>query len=353
MSRSTRCARRQLRRTLGVLVIGTLTAAATACSNSASDGGDGYVIGIDFPSQNQARWGFEAKMFQEQVEKAGDTAIVNFANYSTSKQTSDVETMLQQGVDVLVLSPVDSTAAAALVTRAQSQGVKVITYDTGVSGAVADYAVERNNYDAGQLHAESALRSIPSGNYAIIRGDRSTSVAQGMGKAYDELLLNNPNIRVVYDQWTPAWDSAQAQRNAEAALLDNNNEIDAFIVSWDDGAQGVVQALKTARLAPGDVYVTGTDAAIPSLANIAAGWQSETVWTPIDALAVSAADTAHALAAGEEPPQPDATVDGVKTDYVELTSIDTANLCEFITSVAPEGWASIQQVYGTEPTDCG
>lgn len=344
-----------LRISLGILLTGVLSIASTACAGSAAErgSGDGYVIGIDFPSQNQARWGFEARMFQEQVEKNGDTAIVNYANYSTSKQTSDVETMLQQGVDVLVLSPVDSTAAAALITRAQAQGVKVITYDAGVSGASADYAVERNNYDAGKLHVESALRAVPAGNYAIIRGDKSTSVAQGMGRAYDELLLTNPDVRVVYDQWTPAWDSAQAQRNAEAALLDNSNNIDAFIVSWDDGAQGVVQALKTARIAPGQVYVTGTDGAIPSLANIASGWQSETVWTPIDEAAVSAADLAHALASGDGIPEPDDTVDGVKTDYLNLTSVDSANLCQFITEIAPTGWASVQQVYGEESTTCG
>ncbi|OBC11938.1 hypothetical protein A5784_03695 [Mycobacterium sp. 852013-50091_SCH5140682] len=340
-------------RGLHVLAAAVLAVSATACANPASQGskGGGYLIGVDFPSQNQARWGFEAKTFEEQAGKHGDKVIVNYANYSTSKQTSDVETMLQQGIDVLVLGPVDSTAAAALVTRAQSQGVKVITYDVGVTGATADYAVERNNYEAGKMHVESALAAVPTGNYAIIRGDRSTSVAQGIGRAYDDLLRNKPGVNVVYDQWTPAWDSAQAQRYAEAALLDNGNNIDAFIVSWDYGAQGVAQALKTAGISR-HVYVTGTDGSVPSLANIATGRQSETVWTHIDSGASSAADIAHALASHGEVPQPDDTVDGVKTHYMKLTNVDAANLCEFVTTIAPAGWASVEQVYGPNSAHC-
>ncbi|MGV8872826.1 MAG: substrate-binding domain-containing protein [Rhodococcus sp. (in: high G+C Gram-positive bacteria)] len=342
----------RLRRGTAVItVFVAIGASAAGCSAREDADSTGYLIGFDLPSQNQARWGFEAKIFEEQAKKNGDRVIVNYANYSTSKQTSDVETMLQQGVDVLVLSPVDSTAAAALVTRAQAQGVKVITYDAGVDGATADYAIERNNYEAGKLHVESALNAVPEGNYAIIRGDKSTSVAQGMGKAYDELLLTNPDVRIVYDQWTPGWESAQAQKNAEAALL-NNNDIDAFVVSWDDGAQGVVQALKAAGVPADRVYVTGTDAGVPSLANIASGWQSETVWTPIDDGALAAADIGHALASGQDIPAPDDVVDDVKTDYLDLISVDKENLCDFITNVAPDGWASSQQVYGAEDTSC-
>ncbi|MEP6563424.1 MAG: substrate-binding domain-containing protein, partial [Nakamurella sp.] len=253
-----------------------------------------------------------------------------------------------KGDDVLVVAPVDTTAAAALVTQAQAQGIKVITYDSSVLGAKPDYQVERNNTAAGRMHAEAALAAVPSGNYAIIRGDQSSSVAQGMGAAYDELLLTNPGINVVYDQWTPGWDAAQAQKNAEAALVANNNDIDAFIVSWDDGAQGVAQALKSAGVAANDVYVTGTDGAVPSLKNIADGWQDMSVWTRIDQMATSAADIAHALGTGEALPTPDTTsAAGVPIRNAELIAVDEPGLCDFLTSIAPAGWATPQDILGS------
>ena len=141
---------------------------------------------------------------------------------------------------------------------------------------------------------------MPSGEYAIIRGDESTLAAVDMGRAYDELLHGQDGIDIVYDTLTPSWDTAAAQREAEAALQ-RSPDIDAFVVMWDNGAQAVVQALKSAGMEPGDVYVSGTDASPVSLGFIDQGWQSQTVWTPIDQMATNAADIAHALGTGVEP----------------------------------------------------
>src|SRR5437764_782217 len=136
--------------------------------------------------------------------------------------------------------------------------------------------------------AAATLALVPSGDYAIIRGDQSTLAQVDMSRAYDELLKNKPGVNIVYDTLTPGWDTATAQRKAEAALQKSPN-IKAFVVMWDSGAQAVVQALKSAGKRPGAVYVTGTDASTPSLAYIAQGWQSQTVWTPIDKMAKDAA----------------------------------------------------------------
>ena len=91
------------------------------------------------------------------------------------------------------------------------------------------------------------------------------------------------------------------QRNAEAALQ-KYPKINAFAVMWDDAAQAVVQALKSAGKKPGEVFVSGLDAATPSLAYIAQGWQSQTIWTPIDRMAKEAANLAHALGSGSGVP---------------------------------------------------
>ncbi|SHJ40897.1 D-xylose transport system substrate-binding protein [Paraburkholderia terricola] len=137
-----------------------------------------------------------------------------------------------------------------------------------------------------------------------------------MSKAYDELVKSKSCINVVYDTLTPGWDTAAAQREAEAALQ-KNPDIQAFLVMWDNGAQAVVQALKSAGKQQGQVWVTGSDASTPSLAYIAQGWQSQTTWTPIDKMARDAANIAHDLGTGKEPPAPSAVVNGVRTDYVK------------------------------------
>ena len=156
------------------------------------------------------------------------------------------------------MAAIDANAGNELVREAQAEGIKVITYDREVSAATPDYHISRNNYDAGKLQAEAALAFVPSGNYAIIRGDPSTIAQADMSQAYDELLKGKPGINIVYDTLTPGWDAALVQRNAEAALQ-KYPEINAFAVMWDDAAQAVVQALKSAGKKPGEVFVSGLD----------------------------------------------------------------------------------------------
>ncbi|MGI5423869.1 substrate-binding domain-containing protein [Streptomyces sp. CA-179760] len=340
----------------GILMLALLTVASpllTACGGKAAgSSGKGVLIGVAFPSQAQERVGFETKILKEEAEKNGDKVIFNFAEENMATQTSQVESMLQRGIKVLVLMPVEAEAAAPLVREAESQGVKVVTYDRRVVGAPVSFHIERNNYENGKLHAESALAAKPTGKYAIIRGDKATVAENDMSKAYDKLLLHNPKIQVVYDKNIVGWDSAAAQKAAEAALQ-KDPDIAAFIVMWDNGAQAVAQAIKSADKKPGAVWVTGTDASKPSLKFIAQGWQGETVWTPVDEMARNAADLAHDLATGKELPKPDAVVDGVKTDYVQLTSITKNNLCDFVNGVAPKGWITAQEVFGSAGGNCG
>lgn len=311
----------------------------------------GALIGVILASQQEARSTFEQKILTAQAKANGDEVIFQFSNENAATQKNQVESMIQRKVKALILEPIDAQAASSLVKEAQSQGIKVITYDRSVTSAVPEYHISRNNYDMGVIQAKSALAASPCGKYAIIRGDQSTIAQVDMSKAYDELVKAKSCINVVYDTLTPGWDTATAQREAEAALQ-KNPDIKAFLVMWDNGAQAVVQALKSAGKQPGQVWVTGSDASTPSLAYIAQGWQSQTTWTPIDKMARDAANIAHDLATGKEPQAPSAVVNGVRTDYVALTSVTKSNLCDFVTKISPKGWISERQVFAGGAGTC-
>ncbi|WP_415853707.1 substrate-binding domain-containing protein [Sinomonas sp. G460-2] len=330
--------------------VSLITLSACGSGSAATQAHHSVTIGISFWSQDQKRYPFEAQLMTQEAEKNGDKVIVNYADNSASTQASQVESMMQRGIDVLIIDPLDPTAAGAVVTKAQAQGIKVIEYDQTVKGSKADYAVGRNNTDLGVAHAKAALAAVPSGKYAIIRGDEGTTAAHVIGKPYDDLIKTDPNVQVVYDKYTPSWSADGAQKEAEAALQ-KDPDIKAVVVTWDEGAQAVVSALKADGKKPGDVFITGTDASTPSLAYIAQGWQGQTVWTPIDEMATKAADIAHAFGTGVNPPAPDATVDGVPQAYVHITSVTKSNLCDFVTKIAPKGWVNIHDVYGKD--SCG
>src|SRR5207248_539092 len=61
------------------------------------------------------------------------------ANADVAQQQQQFNSVIAQGAKVIVLDPVDSTAAASLVHMAQGKGIKVIAYDRPVPSTPADY----------------------------------------------------------------------------------------------------------------------------------------------------------------------------------------------------------------------
>lgn len=323
-----------------------LTTLATSASAA-----EKVLIGVIFPTQQHARVAFEIKTLEETAKANGDDVIVQYSMESAATQKNQVEAMIERGVNVLILQAIDAKAASDLVKEAQARGIKVITYDRGVTDAKVDFHISRDNYEMGTLQAKSALSSVPCGKYAIIRGDRATVAQVDMSRAYDELIKSKKCIEVVHDVFVPGWETAGAQREAEAALQ-AHPDLNVFLIMWDTGAQAVVQALKSAGMGAGEVWVTGSDATAPSLAYIYQGWQGQTTWTPIDQMAIDAANLAHDLGTGVEPRIKGVVVDGVRNDFPKLTSVTKEDLCDYVTKIAPKGWVSTDAVFGTGVNPC-
>lgn len=342
-SRKTNQRRRSLRLALagalGILL--AITGCGAGGAGSTSSGSSGGLIGVSVYTNQQPGLNYAVKTIEKVAKENGDRVVSQFANGNSGQQVNQVQSMLQQGVKVLVLVMVDPKAFVPVVKQAQAQGVKVIAYDDNVVGAKVDYYLVRDNVELGRLQAQSVVDHLPKdrvAKVAIIRGDPATPSVPELMEAYTELLINNPKVKVVYDQTTPGWDQAAAQRNAEAALQ-RDPDIDAFAVMWDNGTQGVVQALKAAGKQPGQVWSTGTNASPVSLTYISQGWQGQSTYSDYTVQATNAANVAHAFITNQDPPKPDKTTDdGVPVLTTPQVSVTKDNLCEFLTKQAPPGW---------------
>jgi D-xylose transport system substrate-binding protein len=340
--------RRAIATSLMALLVGLV---ATACASSTevdvSDsvedaGSDRLTIGLAMKTQLQKRWQLDEAAMQEECKAQGAECVVQWANDDATAQVSQVENLLSQGVDALVVVPVNGEAGKALVAAAHNQGVPVVDHDEFVPGS--DFFVTRDNEAVGRAQAERALEFAPTGNWAIIKGDPGNPVAQEIDTGYKE-VLEDADINVVYNQFTKNWDPAVAQTTAEGVLSANNDNIDVFLVSNDGMATGVVQALRSRNLG-GAVYVSGLDADVANLQLIKDGLQTMTVWTDLELWSSEAIKAAVALANGEEVTG-DVDVEGVPTRLIPITIIDQDNLCEFVTNDAPEAWVTVEDVYGS------
>src|SRR5258708_8759098 len=82
------------------------------------------------------------------------------ANADVAQQEQQFNAVIAPGAKVIVLDPVDSTAAASLVHMAQGQGIKVIAYDRPVPSTPANYYVSFDNEGIGKAIAESLVQHL-------------------------------------------------------------------------------------------------------------------------------------------------------------------------------------------------
>ena len=143
------------------------------------------------------------------------------------------------------------------------------------------------------------VAKVPKGNYVLIGGDAgqtgSTLMQEGYHAVLDPLVAKG-DIKIVMDQFTPAWKTEPAQANAENALTANDNEVDAFLVSYDGMSLGVLQAIEAAGIEPGTIPVTGQDMELSAAQAIVEGRQFGSLWPAPDEMAIAGAKAAVAMA---------------------------------------------------------
>ncbi len=321
-----------------------------ACSSGPKD--KRLKIGFAMDTLKEERWQRDHDAFKAHCEKLNVECIITIADNKADKQANDVDNLLTKGVDVLVIAPHDAIQAASMVDKAKAQGVPVISYDRLINSDKIDAYISHQVPVIGQRIAEYALQKVPKGNYVMVYGASTDNNAVIMKKAQLEVLqpaIDRKDITIVADNFISDWRPDEALKMAENALTRNNDNIQAFVVSNDGMAGGVISALEKKGLA-GKIVVTGQDAALDALQRIAEGKQTMTVYKPIVDLANTAVEAAIKLAKKETldttPFMNDTLKKEIPAILLEVTSVDKANLMD---TVIKDGYVKYDDVYKNVP----
>ena len=309
-------------------------------------------IGFAMDTLKEERWQRDKDAFEAKCRELNADCRITVADNKADRQASDVDNLLTQGIDVLVIAPHDATQAASMVDKAKAQGVPVISYDRLINSDKIDVYVSHQVPVIGRKIAEYALKDKPKGNYVMVYGASTDNNAVIMKK--EELAVLKPSvdkgdIKIVAEQFIDDWKPELAMNFAENTLTNNDDNIQAFVVSNDGMAGGVISALEKRGLA-GKVLVTGQDAGLEALQNIATGRQTMTVYKPIVPLASKAVESAIKLAKKEplqtEPFMNDAIQKQIPAILLEVTAVDKSNLMD---TVIKDGYAKFDDVYKNVP----
>jgi len=287
---------------------GAAALAATLLGGTAALAQSGTVAFL-MPDQASTRYeehdfpGFKAEM-----EKLCPDCQVIYqnANADVALQQQQFNSVITQGAKVIVLDPVDSSAAASLMNLAQSQDIKVIAYDRPIPDVPADYYVSFDNEAIGKAIADSLVghleaTGVPADKGGVLQINGSpTDAAAGLIRDGIDAGLDGSAYATLAEYDTPDWAPPKAQQWASGQITRFGSDIIGVVAANDGTAGGAIAAFKAAGVDPVPP-VTGNDATIAALQLIIAGDQYNTISKPSEIVAAAAANVAVQMLNGETP----------------------------------------------------
>ena len=280
-------------------------------SSSGSGSGSGSSsgkVGVILPDASTSpRWeSNDRPLLKAAFDKAGLQSDIQNANGDKSKFSTICDSMINSGVNVLLIVNLDSDSGSACLKKAQTAGVKTIDYDRLTLGGGASYYVSFDNVGVGKLMGEGLQKCLTdegktSANIVYINGDPTDNNAALFKQGYAEALkpaLDSGKYKLVGDQ-TGKWDATVAGTAFEQLYTQNGGKIDGIVSANDTMAGGIIARLKANNLA-GKVPITGQDASVAGLQAILAGQQCMTVYKAIKKEADAASALAIALIKGQD-----------------------------------------------------
>ncbi len=180
--------------------------------------------------------------------------IISDAQNDASKQSNDMDDLIQQKVDVILVNPVDSSAIQNAVESANAANIPVITIDRSSDGGEVLTFVTSDNVKGGEMAANFIVEKVGKGaKVAQLEGTPGASATRERGEGFENIAKND--LDIIQSQ-TADFDRAKGLTVMEN-MLQSNSDIQAVFAQNDEMALGAAEALKS--VGKKDVIVVGFD----------------------------------------------------------------------------------------------
>lgn len=307
---------------IGLAAVAATTAALAACNNGNGGEGGGGRVGVSMPTQTSERWIQDGNDVKEQLEEAGFTVDLQYANDDIPTQSQQLDQMITQGANVLIVASIDGTALASQLATAASQDIKVIAYDRLIRDTEnVDFYVSFDNFKVGEAQGQSLLDGLAEkfadqkpANVELFSGsidDNNSHFFYDGAMSKLQPKIDDGSIVVKSGQTSLEqtailrWQQETAQRRMEDLLTSTyqgGDKLHGVLSAYDGLSRGVITALQNAGYSGDDMpVVTGQDSEIASVKLINDGVQYSTIFKDTRKLAEQAVKSAQALLEGNEP----------------------------------------------------
>jgi ABC-type sugar transport system substrate-binding protein len=225
------------------LLVGALAASALGSSQSHARPAATYKIGVSLAGYSTDFWSSYVAFEKQAATKYGVSLVGPISSDGdAAKQATQIRTLISQGVNALIINPVDSAAIAPTLAYAASKKIPVVSVDVAPTKGKVYMIVRADNV----LYGTNACNYIGthakgSGHVAMLEGDLASINGSDRKNGFLACMKKYPKLKVV--QYQTKWDTPTAVNDAKTAMS-TYSDLKGIYVHWSGPVPGIIQAEK-------------------------------------------------------------------------------------------------------------
>lgn len=275
------------------------------------------IFGATYMTRNNPYFDVLHEAIQEVVEANGDILISRNPCQDQEKQNGQILEMIEEGMQVLFLNPVDLDKVRPALEACKEAGVVVIDIDTMVKDMeYVTAAIETDNYQAGVLCAQDMMNRMDHARIVVINNPIQASINNRI-QGFMDTVADYPAYKVIAEAGGAG--EFEVSADAMAVLLKKNIDFDVVMGGNDPTALGALATLQQYHREDG-VLIYGIDGSPDFKSMLKLGYVTATSVQSPKTIGRVAAETAYQY------------LDGQKVDpyiSIEPTLITRENLGDY------------------------
>jgi len=277
---------------------GTPTPAGSPDAPAEGAKAKGAFIGQSLANESNA---YMWKCFQQYQDEYGFEMSVFEGGNDVQNEAKAVSTCIAQGFKAIFIDPSDINAIVPALTEAKEAGLVVGLISSDVDPSVADTArtifCGVDDVMAGVLAGDEFVKNFPNGAKVVEVGGQAGHDGQIKRRDGFRQAIEGTNIEILDSQNCSGWITAEAMAIMEDFIVKYGDQIDGVFCHWDNGATGVIQALKAAGIE--GVFVAGVDGCAAGFDQVLAGTQQVCISQSFEKMVIASLANARLILDGK------------------------------------------------------
>ncbi len=231
-----------------------------------------------------------------------------------------ISTCIAQGVDAIIINPSGPKAVVPALMEAKDAGIIVGLFSSDLapeSQQYRDFFCGTNDTMAGEQAAKALIDAFPDGCNVVEVGGQSGHDAQVKRTDGFKAGIEGSKVNLLASQNCDAWATEDCMAIMEDFIVKYGEQINAVFCHWDNGATGVINALKNAGIE--GVYVVAVDGCSAGYDQVKAGTQAVCIGQSFSNMVAKSLECVKAIKAGES----FEVINWIPLDTVTIENVDT------------------------------